>query len=284
MTAAKRKARAVAVGMVGAHIMCLGVLLTGKSKIALWVAGIAYVIRAFGVTAGYHRLLAHASFRANRVAQVLLSTFGALATQGGPLWWVSHHRNHHRYTETPKDIHSPMQRGFWYSHIGWMMDPLCFEGSQTNIKELTRFGELKVLQRFYPALIVGQIVLFYALGAGIAWAYPQSGTSGGQMLIWGYFISTVALWHATFMVNSVCHIWGSRTWDSGDRSTNNWLVATLTLGEGWHNNHHKFAYSARHGLKWWQLDCTYLGLRILEALGLVWDLKLPRRVQLAAAA
>jgi stearoyl-CoA desaturase (delta-9 desaturase) len=263
--------------------MCLGVLLTGKSKLALWVAGIAYVIRAFGVTAGYHRLLAHASFRANRATQFVLSLSGALATQGGPLWWVSHHRNHHRYTETPKDIHSPVQRGFWYSHIGWMMDKDCFEGSHANVKELTRFRELKILQRFYVALVIGQIIFFYVLGVLLSRHFPQAGTSGGQMLVWGYFLSTVALWHATFMVNSVCHIWGRRSWDAGDRSTNNWLVATLTLGEGWHNNHHKFAYSARHGLKWWQLDCTYLGLRILESIGLVWDLKLPRRAQTAAA-
>jgi stearoyl-CoA desaturase (Delta-9 desaturase) len=284
MTAAKRKARAVALAMVGAHLMCLGVLLTGRSKVALWVAGIAYVIRAFGVTAGYHRLLAHASFRANRITQFVLSLCGALATQGAPLWWVSHHRNHHRYTETPKDIHSPVQRGFWYSHMGWMMDEPCFEGSQTNVKELHKFGELKFLQRFYPGLVVAQILFFFALGAVISRVYPQSGTSGGQMLVWGYFISTVALWHATFMVNSVCHIWGTQNWDAGDRSTNNWLVATLTLGEGWHNNHHKFAYSARHGLQWWQLDCTYIGLRIMQAFGLVWDLKLPRRVPTAAAA
>jgi stearoyl-CoA desaturase (delta-9 desaturase) len=269
--------------MVGAHIMCLAAFLTRTSPVALWVAAVAYVTRAFGVTAGYHRGLAHASFRAKRVTQFVLAFLGALATQGGPLWWSSHHRNHHRYTETPRDVHSPKQRGFWYAHMGWMMDKQCFETSATNIRDLHRYPELKVIQRYYVAVIVGQILFFFALGAGIAWAYPASGTSGIQMVVWGYFISTVLLWHATFMVNSVCHIWGRRTWKSGDSSTNNWLVATLTLGEGWHNNHHMYAYSARHGLRWWQLDITWLMLRLFSKLGIVWDLKLPRRVMAAAA-
>jgi stearoyl-CoA desaturase (delta-9 desaturase) len=284
MSAAEQKARTVAVAMIGAHLACLGALFTGVSPVTLGVAIGAYIARAFGVTAGYHRLLAHASFRARRATQFALSLLGALATQGGPLWWVSHHRNHHRYTETPKDIHSPQQRGFWYSHMGWMMDKACFEGPATNVKELHRFPELKALQRFYPALILGQIAAFYALGAVIARFSPESGTSGAQMVVWGYFVSTVALWHATFSVNSVCHIWGRQSYDAGDSSTNNWAVAFFTLGEGWHNNHHKFAYSARHGLQWWQVDCTWLTLRLLEAVGLVWDLKLPRRVLAAEAA
>lgn len=277
MTSSERYARTVKAGMVGGHLACLAALDTGVSPIALLVAGVAYVLRAFGVTAGFHRLLAHGAFKAGRRTRFGLALLGSLATQGGPLWWVSHHRNHHRYSDSPEDLHSPRQHGFWYAHMGWMWDKACFEGSASNVKELYRYPELKLLQRFYPLLIVGQAAFFYVLGVAIAHWYPQSGTSGGQMLVWGFFISTVALWHATFMVNSVCHVWGSKPYEAGDSSTNNPLVALLTLGEGWHNNHHKFGYSARHGLEWWQFDPTYLALRAMEWMGLVGDLKLPRR-------
>lgn len=278
MTAAERQARAVFLGMAAFHLACLGAFRTGVSTVAALVAIGAYVVRAWGVTAGFHRLLAHNAFRTGRFTRFIMTLLGSLAVQGGPLWWVSHHRNHHRYTETPKDIHSPTNNGFWYSHIGWMSDKACFEGNASNVKELHKYPEIKALQRFYPLLILAQALFFFGLGWTLNFFWPQLGTSGTQMLVWGFFISTVLLWHATFMVNSVCHIWGQKPYDAGDDSTNNWIVATLTLGEGWHNNHHKFSYSARHGLEWWQLDITYLSLRVLEALGLVRDLKLPRRI------
>jgi stearoyl-CoA desaturase (delta-9 desaturase) len=166
--------------------------------------------------------------------------------------------------------------------MGWMMDKACFEGSASNVKDLLRFPEIKALQRYYPVVLLLQALAIYALGAWLGSAYPALGTSGPQMLVWGLFISTVALWHATFMVNSVCHLWGNQEFDTGDHSTNNWMVATLTLGEGWHNNHHKFSASARHGLRWWQLDCTYLTLRLMEKLRLVRALKLPSDVQMAS--
>lgn len=282
MTTACRQARTVRIGMVGAHIACLSAIETGVSNVALLVASVAYVLRAFGVTAGFHRLLAHGAFKAGRATQFTLALMGSLATQGGPLWWVSHHRNHHRYSDDPGDVHSPRQRGFWYAHVGWMWNKASFEPAGANVKDLYRYPELKALQRHYPLVVVLQGLAFYALGALLEHYYPELGTTGPQMLVWGFIISTVALWHATFMVNSVCHSWGMRNHATGDDSTNHPLVALLTLGEGWHNNHHKFAYSARHGLEWWQLDLTYLGLRTLEALGLVSDLKLPRKVAVTA--
>jgi stearoyl-CoA desaturase (delta-9 desaturase) len=284
MTSAERSARIVKFAMIGAHVACLAVFFTGTSAVALVVAAAAYVARAFGVTAGFHRLLAHGSFKAGRGTQFGLALLGSLATQGGPLWWVSHHRDHHRHSDQPPDLHSPVQRGFWYAHMGWMWDKACFEKTATNIKELHRFPELKFLQKFYAGIVLGQMAFFFVLGAVIAAVWPESGTSGSQMLVWGFFISTVALWHATFMVNSVCHVWGGRAWESGDDSRNNWLVALLTLGEGWHNNHHTFGYSARHGLKWWQLDVTWLTLRVMATAGLVRDLRLPRRTAAAATA
>mgnify|MGYP001822980434 CR=1 FL=1 len=285
MTTAERNARAVQLGFLVFHLACLGAFFTGVSAVALWVALGMYVARAFGVTAGFHRLLAHGSYKTNRATQFMLTLLGSLAVQGGPLWWVSHHRNHHRYTETPKDIHSPTRRGFWYAHMGWMMDKACFEGTAANVKELHRYPEIKLLQRHYPLLLLLEATALFGLGAWLSSAYPELGTSGMQMLVWGFFISTVALWHATFMVNSVCHIWGSKDYDAGDSSTNNWIVALLTLGEGWHNNHHKFAYSARHGLRWWQLDMTWLTLKLFSLVGLVRDLRLPRqRIPATAAA
>lgn len=274
MTAAQKQARTVLVGMGIFHLGCLGAVWTGVSPAALSVALVLYLVRGFGVTAGYHRLLAHRSFRTSRPVQFLLALAGSLATQGGPLWWVAHHRSHHRYTETDKDIHSPRTQGFWRSHIGWMMSAESFRENGANARDLYRIPELKFLQQHYAWIALGQGVAIYLLGEGLAALGAE--TSGLQMLVWAYFIATVALWHATFMVNSVCHLWGNRPFDADDTSTNNWLVALLALGEGWHNNHHKFAYSARHGLEWWQFDLTWVLLRGMEKLGLVSELRLPR--------
>lgn len=166
--------------------------------------------------------------------------------------------------------------GFWQSHMGWMLHEECLRSSQSNVKELTRFSELKWLQRNYGLLIAGQALAIYLFGVTLNYFYPQLGTSGLQMLVWGFFISTVFLWHSTFMVNSVCHKWGTQPYDAGDDSTNNVVVGILTFGEGWHNNHHKFAYSARHGLRWYQVDLTWYTLQLLALFGIVSDLKLPR--------
>ncbi|WP_405233237.1 acyl-CoA desaturase [Lentisalinibacter salinarum] len=281
MTAAQKQARAVLVGMGIFHLGCLGAFWTGVSPAALTVALILYLVRGFGVTAGYHRLLAHRSFRAGRCVQFLLTLAGSLATQGGPLWWVAHHRSHHRYTETDRDIHSPRTQGFWRSHMGWMLSAESFRENGANARDLYRVPELKFLQQHYVWIVLGQGAAIFGLGEGLAALGVN--TSGLQMLVWAWFIATVALWHATFMVNSVCHLWGSRPFDAADTSTNNWLVAVLALGEGWHNNHHKFAYSARHGLEWWQFDLTWVLLRGMEKLGLVSELRLPRRRMLERA-
>lgn len=282
MTRSEKQAAAVKVGFVLFHAACLLVLVTGVSAVALVVAACMYLVRGLGVTAGYHRYFAHKSFRTSRPFQFLLGFAGSLSTQGGLLWWVSHHRDHHRYTETEKDMHSPRMGGLWHAHMGWMMKPDCFQTTGANVKDLHKYPEIKWLQRHYVTIMFGQAVFLFGLGAALNFFWPQLGTSGLQMLVWGYFISTVALWHSTFMVNSVCHRWGRSPYDAHDDSTNNWLVAFLALGEGWHNNHHKFAGSARHGLEWWQFDITWLVLRTLEKLGVVHDLKVPRPAQLAA--
>jgi len=267
---------AVAAVMLGFHLGCLGVFYTGVSLPTLIVAGSLYVFRGLGVTAGYHRLLAHRSFQTSRFMQFMMAFAGCLAIQGGPLWWVAHHRAHHRHTDDEDDVHSPVTRGFWQSHMGWMMSQAAFQEKGANSRDLHKFPELKWLQRFYVPILRGQAVLLYALGAGLDAAFPAWGTSGAQMLVWGLFVSTVLTWHITFAVNSVCHTWGRRPFDTGDASTNNPFVGVLAYGEGWHNNHHMYPFSARHGLEWWQLDITWWVLKALEKVRLVRGLKLPK--------
>ena len=271
----------VAVVMLGFHLGTLAAFSTGVSTPAILVALILYVFRGLGITAGYHRLLAHRSFQTSRFMQFMMALAGCLAIQGGPLWWVAHHRSHHRDTDTPADIHSPVTKGFWQSHMGWMMSAGAFQEKGANSRDLHKFPELKWLQRYYVVVILAQAVGLYALGAALnAWR-PDWGTSGAQMVVWGLFISTVVTWHITFAVNSVCHTWGKRPHDTGDASTNNPFIGVLAYGEGWHNNHHMYPSSARHGLERWQLDITWLVLKALEKLGLVSDLKIPRQYRSA---
>ncbi len=283
MTRIQRTSLAIKGGFLFFHLACLLAFYTGLSAVAVITALVLYTVRALGVTAGYHRYFAHRSFRTGRVFQFILAFFGSLSVQGGVLWWVSHHREHHKHTETHKDIHSPTMHGMWMAHMGWMMQEDCLRTSQANIKDFARFPELKWLQRNYAILIIGQAAAIYLFGATLDYFFPGLGTSGLQMLVWGFFISTVLLWHSTFMVNSVCHRWGTRPYAAGDDSTNNLLVGILTMGEGWHNNHHQFAYSARHGLRWYQVDVTWYLLRVLAFFGIVSDLKLPRERDLAAS-
>ena len=278
---ARPQVMSVIIGMSVFHLACLAVFVTGVSPAALIVAFVMYVMRGMGVTAGYHRLLAHRSFKTNRVVQFILALFGSLAVQGGPLWWVAHHREHHAETDTQEDIHSPVTRGMWAAHLGWMMSDEAFNEKGTNSRDLHKFPEIKFLQRHYVWLIVGQMALLYGLGAYLGATSPELGTSGPQMLVWGFFVSTVVTWHVTFCVNSVCHRWGGRPYDTGDASTNNVFIGILAFGEGWHNNHHYYANSARHGLRWWQLDVTWYLIKALSWVGLASDLKIPKELRTA---
>ena len=269
----------VVIGMAAFHLACLGVFVVGFSWTALAFAVGMYIFRGMGVTAGYHRLLAHRSFKTNRVVQFIFAFAGSLAVQGGPLWWVAHHRAHHAETDTDEDIHSPVTRGMWAAHMGWMMSDEAFNEKGTNSRDLHKFPEIKALQKHYVWLIVGQIVALYLVGAWLAASFPELGTNGAQLVIWGFFISTVFTWHVTFMVNSVCHRWGSQPYDTGDASTNNVFIGVLGFGEGWHNNHHFYPNSARHGLRWWQVDVTWYLIKVLSWVGLTSDLKLPRELR-----
>ena len=257
---------------IGVHLMCFGVLFVGFSWVAFWVAVGLYVLRMFAITAFYHRYFSHKTFKTSRVMQFLFAVLGASATQRGPLWWAAHHRNHHRHSDQPEDLHSP-RHGFWRSHMGWFMTRKGFVTHHDRIPDLLKYPELKLVDRFDILVPVALATSLFFLGGWLETHYPQLGTSAMQMLIWGYFVSTVVLFHGTVTINSLSHVWGSRRYKTKDDSRNNWFLAIITLGEGWHNNHHHFPGSTRQGFFWWEYDFTYYTLKAMSWVGLVWDIK-----------
>ena len=256
------------------------VLLVGWSPVAVAAAAAGYALRMFAITAFYHRYFSHRAFRTSRAMQLLFALLGASAVQRGPLWWAAHHRRHHRHSDEAPDAHSPELDGFWWSHVGWLLARENYRTRLEEVRDLARFPELRFLDRFDALVPLASIAASYALGAALARFAPDLGTDGPQMLVWGFVVSTVALYHGTFAINSIAHRFGTRPYATRDQSRNNALLALLTLGEGWHNNHHRYPGAARQGFRWWELDLSWLGLRALAALGLVWDLKpVPERVR-----
>jgi stearoyl-CoA desaturase (delta-9 desaturase) len=229
----------------------------------------------FAITAGYHRYFSHASFKTGRLFQFALAWIGASAAQKGPLWWAAHHRHHHAASDSDDDVHSPVTRGFWWSHLGWIFSRGYRETNWTLVRNLARYPELRWINRH--SLVPPAVLATALLGAGAAlrrWL-PASQTDGVQLLVWGFFVSTVLLYHATFAVNSLAHVYGTRRFPTTDASRNNLWIALVTLGEGWHNNHHFAPTSARQGFFWWEIDVTHGVLVVLSWLGLVWDLRPP---------
>lgn len=261
------------------HLACAGVLITGTSTTAVVVCLALFWVRMFAITAFYHRYFAHRSYKTNRFWQFIFALLGNMSAQRGPLWWAAHHRAHHQHSDTEEDLHSPVQRGFWWSHMGWFTCDASFRTQLHRIKDFARFPELRFLDRydsFAPLLLI--VLLFVSGEALAAWA-PQLETSGLQLVVWGFVISTVFLFHATVTINSLGHIWGSRRFNTKDHSRNNALLALLTLGEGWHNNHHRWAVSARQGFYWWEIDISYMVLKAMSWIGIVYDLSpVPRHV------
>lgn len=261
------------------HVMCLGVFFVGWSPAALWTALFLYVIRMFAITGFYHRYFSHNTFRANRFWTFLFALLGNAAVQRGPLWWAGHHRHHHKFSDQKGDVHSPVQHGFWWSHLGWLTSRQNFPTKLELVKDWARFPELRFLDRFdilIPLLLAGAL---YGLGSLLETAAPAWGTNGPQMLVWGFFVSTTVLFHATCTINSLDHLWGTRRFRTGDESRNNPLLALITLGEGWHNNHHHYPVAARQGIAWWEIDLTYYALKVMAALGLVHHLNpYPQRI------
>lgn len=261
------------------HLGCLGVIWTGWSWTALAVAAALYVGRMLAVTGAYHRYFSHKSYQTSRFGQFVLAVWGATAVQRGPLWWAYHHRHHHQHSDEAEDTHSPRQHGFWWSHLGWITSRRNFPTDYTKVRDLARFPELVWLNRFdlvVPALFAAAI---FGLGSLLEHTAPGLGVTSWQMLVWGFFISTTVLFHATSCINSLAHVMGRRRFATGDDSRNSFLLACLTLGEGWHNNHHRYQAATRQGFYWWELDLTYYALQALARTGFIWGLKpVPRSV------
>ena len=263
------------------HVMCLGVFWVGWSPAALAVALTLYLIRMFAITGFYHRYFSHKSFRAGRVWQFFFAVMGNTAVQRGPLWWAAHHRHHHRYADQQEDIHSPLRHGFLWSHIGWLTSKENFKTQYRYIRDWMKYPELRWLNRFDTVVPILLAAALYLLGELLAAKAPGLKTDGPQLLIWGFFVSTVLLLHGTFTINSLDHMFGSRRYDTPDTSRNNPWLALLTLGEGWHNNHHYYAVSAHQGFFWWEIDITYFLLKMLSWIGIIYDLrKVPDSVRM----
>jgi len=257
------------------HILCLGVFFVGFSWVAFGVCILFYWIRAFGITGVYHRYFAHKTYKTSRIFQFFLALLGTSAAQMGPLWWAGHHRKHHRYSDTDRDVHSPVRKSFYWAHIGWILSSQYIHTDHGVIQDFARYPELRFLNRFHMLVPAALATFMFWLGEFLALRFPSLQTSGLQMLIWGFFISTVFLYHCTFLVNSLAHVWGSRRFETSDESRNNLLISILTLGEGWHNNHHRYPQSERQGFYWWEIDVTHYILSALARLNLVWDLQVP---------
>ncbi|HEY8154282.1 MAG TPA: acyl-CoA desaturase [Myxococcota bacterium] len=246
----------------GIHAACLLGIWFTPTRGDLILLATTFFVRMFAITGGYHRYFAHKTYKTSRAFQFVLAVLGATATQKGVLWWAGHHRIHHKYADQPgRDVHSPRD-GFWHSHQGWIFHGRWDGSSLDQIQDFASYPELVWLNRWH---VVPPIVLAAA-------CFAIGGFTG---LLWGFGISTVLLWHATYSINSLAHRWGTRRYDTVDTSRNNLLLGLLTLGEGWHNNHHHYCASARQGFFWWEIDVSYYLLRALAAVGLIWDVREP---------
>ena len=265
------------------HVGCVGVLWVGVSRVAVIAAVVLYFLRVFALTGGYHRYFSHNAFKTSRAFQFVLAFVGASAAQRGPLWWASHHRLHHQHPDSEDDIHSPSRHGFWWAHVGWLLCPKYAKADLDRVKDFAKYPELRFLDRhvyFAPATLA---LALFGLGAWFQRVRPEWGTSGLQLVVWGFFISTVLVYHVTFCINSLMHMIGNRRFETRDTSRNNLALALLSMGEGWHNNHHRYAASVRQGFFWWEVDLTYYVLRMLAVPRIVWDLREPSARVLAEA-
>jgi stearoyl-CoA desaturase (Delta-9 desaturase) len=258
---------------VGIHLAVLAVFWVGWSPVAVWAAVLLYALRMFAITGFYHRYFSHKSFRTSRTLQFVFGVIGASSVQRGPLWWAANHRIHHAHADHPEDVHSPLQHGFLWSHMCWFLSRRHFRTPLEKIQDFARFPELRFLDRYdvvVPTLFGISVFLF---GEVLAYVRPDLGTNGWQMLVWGFVISTVVLYHMTFTITSLAHRVGHRRYDTPDSSRNHFILALLTFGEGWHNNHHFYPSSARQGFRWWELDLTYYILRVFQLMGLIWEVR-----------
>lgn len=259
-----RPAAALGFGLV--HVAALGVLALDFSWEGVALCLGSYYLRMFAITAGFHRYFAHRTYRMNRFWQFVMAFVGQTAAQKGVLWWAAHHRHHHRFSDQPEDIHSPVQKGFWWSHMGWILADEYEATEYEAIRDFTKYPELVWLDR-------NQFLAPMLYGLGLWLAFSWTG------LFWGFFLSTVLLWHGTFAINSVTHVFGKRVFETRDTSRNSFILAIVTMGEGWHNNHHHFQASAAQGFLWWQVDPSLYLIRLGRLLGIAKDLRpVPEKV------
>jgi stearoyl-CoA desaturase (delta-9 desaturase) len=241
-----------------------GVYSVGFSWSGLGLAIALYYVRMFFVTGVYHRYFSHRAYKTSRFFQFLLAFGGGMCVQKGALWWAGHHRHHHKFSDMPEDLHSPRQQGTLWAHMGWILSREHNETPYDLIRDFARYPELVWLNKHHAVPPVLYAATLYALG-------------GWSALVWGFGVSTVLLWHGTFTINSFSHVFGKRRFETTDDSRNNWFLALVTMGEGWHNNHHFYQSTANQGFYWWEFDMSYYVLWTLSKVGLVWDLRLPPR-------
>ena len=257
--------RPATIGFWGIHLAAVAaVIAVGFSWRGLALALGMYFVRMIVVTGAYHRYFSHRTFKTSRAFQFLMALGAQSSAQKGVLWWAAHHRFHHKYSDTPVDPHSARQRGFLYAHLGWILAPDHDETNLQLVGDLAKYPELRFLDKrsvyLLPAVALGAVCL--ALG-------------GVHGFVWGFLVSTVLLWHGSFSINSLSHLFGKRRYATTDDSRNNWALAILTTGEGWHNNHHHYQSSANQGFRWWEIDVTFYVLLLLQRMGLVWDVRRP---------
>ncbi len=247
----------------GVHLVALvGVLYSGWSWSGLALALGLYFIRMFFVTAGCHRYFSHRTYKTSRAFQFILAVGFSTTMQKGVLWWAANHRHHHRFSDEAEDLHSPRLGGFWWSHMGWILSNDHQNTLWENIRDMAKYPELRWLNRHHHVPGVALAVALMAIG-------------GWHAALWGFFVSTTLLWHGTFTINSFSHIFGKKRYETTDDSRNNWLLAIITMGEGWHNNHHYHQSSTNQGFFWWEVDMSYMILKGLSYVGIVWDLRKP---------
>ena len=247
-------------GIIAIHGGAIYAFYRGPTLRLVIFAVVSYFVRMFAITAVYHRYFAHRAYKTSRPFQLFLAVLGLTATQKGPLWWASTHRVHHKHSDTERDVHSPMRRGFWWSHMGWWLSREHEHGAMALIPDFAGYPELRWIEKWSVLGPLGMIALLLAFG-------------GFDVFLWAYVVSTCFLMHGTFTINSLSHVFGSRRYATTDTSRNNFLLALITMGEGWHNNHHHYMSSATQGFFWWEIDVSFYILKGLEKVGLVWDLR-----------
>ncbi len=253
-----------AIPFVLVHLSLVGIFWTGFTTQAVVMCVVLYLVRMWALTAGFHRYFSHRSYKTSRWFQFVLAFLGQTSAQRGVLWWAALHRHHHRHSDTPLDVHSPVHTGFWFSHLGWIFSPQKNEADYSDIEDFAKYPELRFLDRhpYFPAVLLG--IACFLVG-------------GWPGLFVGFLLSTVILWHGVFAINSIAHVVGRKRYLTADESRNNWWLAIITLGEGWHNNHHHYQSSTRQGFYWWEVDISFYVLKAMSWVGLVWDLREPPR-------